>query len=44
MSPLAPFFQLSSHGNLGSLEIEFGKTSELFVYFDCEGSHEVKEG
>ena len=40
MSPSAPYFQLSSSGNLGSLEIEFAKTSELFVFFDCESSCE----
>jgi len=41
MSSSAPFFQLSSEGNLGSLEIEFGKSSELFVFFDCDGGHQV---
>jgi len=41
MSPEAPFFQLASCGNLGTLEIEFGKSSELFVLFECAGAHEV---
>jgi len=40
MSPLAPYFQLASGGNLGSLEIEFNKSSDLFVYFDCEATSE----
>lgn len=35
MSPNAPHFQLAAHGNLGKLEIEFPKNSELFVIFEC---------
>jgi len=35
MSPRAPYFQLSASGNLGTLEIEFNKTSDLFVFFEC---------
>uniref|UniRef100_A0A7S2WVI5 Cell cycle checkpoint protein RAD1 n=1 Tax=Rhizochromulina marina TaxID=1034831 RepID=A0A7S2WVI5_9STRA len=35
ISPTAPHFQLAATGNLGTLEIEFPKSSELFVLFSC---------
>lgn len=36
VSPGPPHFQLSAHGSVGKLEIEFPRNSNLFDLFECE--------